>query len=122
LRALLFSLLICISSVSKATDYRVFVGVGPLLVPQSYRVGINEWDIGLLSATSFGIAKNYYLGGLPYMTFGVAAVADSVGFYGAIGLVGDLFWQLRWRTELQSAMSVTGAARGNGLIGLELKF
>lgn len=56
------------------------------------------------------------------MAFGVGAVTDSIGFYGAVGLVGDLFWNLRWRTELASAVSVKGAARGSGLLGLELKF
>ncbi len=104
-----------------ATDYRFFGAFGPLYMPGSFRFGINEWDIGLLGPNSLGVSKNYYLGGLPYMGFGVAFI-DSIGFYGAVGLVGDLFWRLRWRVELESVITVTGTNKGNGLLGLELKF
>lgn len=75
----------------------------------------------MLGPGSIGFSKNYYLGGLPYMGFGIASM-DSIGFYGAAGLVGELFWKLRWRLELESVITVTGANKGNGLIGLEIKF
>ncbi|OQW54280.1 MAG: hypothetical protein A4S09_06165 [Proteobacteria bacterium SG_bin7] len=122
MRAFLFTFLFFFFSISaQGTDYRFFAAVGPLYIPNSFRFGINEWDIGMLGPNSFGVSKNYYLGGLPYMGFGLA-ISDSFGFYGAMGLIGNLFWKLRWRIELESVVAVTGTTKGNGLVGLELKF
>ncbi len=123
MKALIFSLFIFISSLADATDFRIFYGVGPLFInPGTVRFGVNEWDFGLLGPGMVGAAKNYYLGGLPYMSFGIVSVSEGLGFFGSAGLVGDLFWNLRWRTELQSAVSFNGGATGNGIIGLEVKF
>lgn len=119
--SLIFAIFIY-SQVAGATEYRLTYGVGVgLTSPGTARVGIGDWDIGLLGPYFIGAAKNFYLGGLPYMSFGMG-VGSHFGFFGAMGLVGDLFWRFRWRTELQSAITIDGATMGGGILALEFKF
>jgi len=104
----------------------LFYGVGPLLeMPGSIRFGMGNWEFGMLTSSAYGINKVIRAGQYTYFAFGPAIVPVGevgLGFYGAVGLKGHLFWRLFYRVELNSVIANTGYTRGQGLMGLGFEF
>ena len=119
---IIFLLSICTSSfAANQKNYSLFGGVGELFVPASVRIGIGNWEFGLLNKSSFGITKNFYLDN-KYISLGPTLINErarwSLGFFGAVGVDFQFFNWLYFKTELNAARSFTNYGFGSALIGL----
>ena len=113
-----------ITSPSRASDYHIFVGVGPNFEGVgSARFGIDDWEIGLLNNSAFGIDKLFKVKGPWYMGFGFGVVNRSTPIvYLAGGFETKLLWFLHLRGELNAVQSPLGYGFGMGVIGLSAHF
>lgn len=122
-----FILLISLSFFSKASsaaEVHAFAALG-----QNYsglgsaRLGINSWEVGLLSNYSYGVSKilkteKFYFG------LGVAAIRNfsSPGFYTGTGFIYPVYLGGSIRGELYAVTSINGFSEGSGLLGVQWDF
>ncbi len=108
----------------KANDFTAFLAVGPLYTtPGSVRVGMNDWEAGLLTSNIMGFNKNfrkdYY-----YFSFGFATTTYqySIGPYGAAGIDYIFFKWFGVRCEVNAIMNISGVTKGSALVGVSINF
>jgi hypothetical protein len=116
---LLLTLLSCLTFSSKANakTWSLFVGAGELYNPSSYRVGFESWEVGVLSARTFGVVKNAPVGNF-YFSFGPAYVANNFGFFGAAGANWSFWNYLYLKGELNAARSISNYGFGSMMVGV----
>ena len=124
-RVFIFVFVLIFSAPVQAAKVGLYAGAAPLLqFPGTLRIGIDEWEFGLLNSYSVGFNKNIKVDS-SYSSFGIAAIFHgdvSAGFFAAVGWEPMLFWDLHFRVELNSAISYTGFGRGEGYMGLSYYF
>lgn len=102
----------------------VYLGLGPLYAPASYRVVFGAWELGQLNSSSLGFAKTYYDQNI-YSSFGLVVVTQgqySPGFFGAIGWDRSLALGLYLRAELNAQAAVNASMGGEAQLGMGWRF
>lgn len=120
---ILFSMTFFLPGYSKANEYSFFVGVGPLLMmPGSFRLGINFWEFGMLNSWAYGVKRDFRRGNT-YSSFGLALVAPSdPGIFAAIGYEKEIFWGLTGRAEFNATGSTGALVEAAALLEVGLRF
>lgn len=112
---------------AKPTGLSAYAAVGNNYVPPgSIRVGWNDWEVGMLSRSSFGIAKMIFYSPSLYVGLGggvMSTIKDvSPSLHAAIGFDWE-FWSIfGLRGEWYSDACAAGIFQSTGLLGLELDF
>jgi hypothetical protein len=92
-------------------------------LPGSFRAGIGDWELGLLTENAIGFDKLFRNDSGTYAAFGPVIVPGvSFGFYGAFGVEYKLFWGLTLRGEAAGAGGINGFVKGYLTAGLGLHF
>ena len=102
-------------------NFSLFGGLGVAFLPASIRIGISNWEFGLLNKSATGVTKSFYSDN-KYISFGPALIDErakrSFGFFGAVGVDFQFLNWLYIKTELNAARSISNYGFGSGLIGL----
>jgi len=103
--------------------FHVFAAAGMLGSIGSIRVGIDEWELGLLNPRAVGFAK-FFTSGSIYGGFGfvILDANNSQGIFGGAGLMWD-FWKIfSLRLEFNTSVAYDGFMSENALLGLAVHF
>jgi hypothetical protein len=103
-------------------DYSAFVGAGPALTFPQFRLGIGNWEGGILTSKSLGIDR-VFRSGSTYAAFGLVGhkgPPDGGGLYGAVGFEFGFLKYLSLRGELNAIGTSDGFVRGEATLGLGL--
>lgn len=106
-------------------DFHAFLGLAP-----SYsgvgaaRVGYKAYEVGLLSATGYGILKKFSVSKRIYASLGVGifGAAAEPGIHTNFGFYLPLFSKIGFRAEVLAEGNTHGNVYGYGIIGLSLNF
>lgn len=92
--------------------------------PGAIRVGWNEWEYGMINMIMVGADKVFPISKSTYATFGIGAggPGGTIGFAASLGYDADLFWGLRFRSELVADGFLDGYNAAFGLVGLGYDF
>jgi len=117
-------LLINISAYAMPSEkyFHVYGAFGEIYSLGSIRVGVEDWEGGLLNQRSIGIAKLNYVEEF-YSGFGfIMNQNSSVGIYAALGLE-YAFWKIfTFRTEANVSYGVDNFSHAEALLGLTVYF
>ena len=108
-------------SSTSGSDYSAFVGIGGSLgTPNVYRLGINNWEFGLITDDAIGINKVLRRDST-YATFGLVyspVESASAGFMGGVGWEPELWWGFTFRGEMTGEALYSGKVHGVLIVGL----
>lgn len=110
------------SPVHALPDERIghlYVGIGELFNPMSYRIGHKTWEFGVVNNGAIALNKLFYKGNV-YATFGPALTTGGVGLYGGMGYEKRFWSILSFRAEMNGAQSFSNYGTGGFLVGLSL--
>ena len=102
---------------AKRDGFNAYAAMGITYTPSSFRVGYNDWEIGMLNQV-YGFDKIFDINQNFYSTFGIVAThAGQPGVFASMGWKVDL-WFIPLRSELAAYMDFRGNSFATGLIGL----
>lgn len=91
--------------------------------PASFRVGYDEWEVGVLGPDLLGFVKTFRQANW-FAEFGPVFESSSAGFglSAGMGWQPSLFWGFRFRAEVLAKSVHTGVTGADALVGLSFIF
>lgn len=122
MRLLVVLVLLFVSVQSRAQHeaFHAYVAAGITFTPNTFRVGSEDWEGGLITNKRLGFGKIFDFGTRYYSSFGFVYTGD-LGVYSAMGLKAHL-WIIPMRFELIGYTDTKAAGFANALIGFTYGF
>lgn len=105
--------------------YSVYAAAGSALGLGSVRLGVADWEAGLLNQQTLGVNKISFLNEQAYAAFGFGlalSARSGLAVYGGMGWETPLFWSVRLRLEMNASAATTGQTIGQLQAGLGARF
>jgi hypothetical protein len=111
----------------KPQDFFGYIGAGNnFVIPGSIRLGWDDWEVGQIEATSYGIGKRFFFKESAYSEFGLSATGIIKyyypGFFASMGFDTHLFWIVGLRGEIIGVVAYNGYLTCKATLGLSLDF
>ena len=112
---------------AKPQGFHIFLGVGNNYVfPGSIRLGYEQWELGKLSQSMYGVASNFYFTDHSYTSLGLGVMGAGAritpALSASIGTGAKLLWGLGIRIEILAQVGFSGVLTEQGALGLTYDF
>lgn len=113
------------SSAAEHSGFFLFGAAGSALGLGALRMGIGQWEGGLLNQQVLGIDTLIFSAADVYATLGMGlslAPRPGLAAFGGLGWEPLLFWKCHFRAEMNASAATTGQTIGQLLAGISLRF